>query len=276
MEKKELNLFLGQIFGFIIVQALGLITGLRFFSLPQFKERITIPALSIPEFLAAFIAAILFIVIFLKFFKKRRIPFKLLFYFLIFIVGSLTFLIWLPDNPLAFLFVLALFLLLHFFPNVLVQNLCLTICVIGAGVFLGASLFPGQLIIILAILIIYDLVMVLGTGQMVKMFKAMLAQKLILALTIPSEPKGLTTKISEVELGKGFIFLGTGDLALPMALAVSVLRESLTSALFVLFGSLIGLIFLSFYFLKERRPLPALPPIITGAFLGYLISLFLF
>ncbi len=115
--------------------------------------------------------------------------------------------------------------------------------------------------------------MVFGTGTMIKMFKEMLSQKLILALTIPENPKNLTTKISQVEIGKGFIFLGTGDLVLPMAFAISVLRFNLLSSIFIIIGSFLGLLVLTLYFIEERRPLPALPPIIIGGILGYLISL---
>jgi len=273
MEKTRLNLFFGQIFGFLAIQILGLVTGLRFFSLPEFRQRIFTPSLSIPEFLIIFISAVLFIVIFLKIFKKRRFPFKILFYFLIFVTGSLVFLIWFSNNLIALLLVILFFILLHFFPNIILQNILIAICVIGAGVYLGGSLFPFQIILILLILAIYDIVMVFGTGSMIRMFKQMLAQRLILALTIPQNLKGLTTKISEVDVGKGFIFLGTGDLALPMAFAISAIRQSLLSSIFILIGSFLGLLILTLYFLGERKPLPALPPIIVGAILGYLISL---
>lgn len=273
MERKKLNLFFGQIFGFLIIQFFGLITGLRFFSLPEFRQRIFIPSFSIPEFLIAFASAVLFIVIFLKIFKKRRTPFKLLFYFLIFTTGSLVFLIWFSDNLIAFFAVISLFILLHFFPNVILQNILIAICVVGAGIVLGGSLFPLQMILILLILAVYDLIMVFGTGQMIEMFKQMMAGKLILALTIPENPKDFGKKISEVETGKGFIFLGTGDLALPMAFAISALRQSLLSSIFIILGAFLGLLVLSLYFIEERRPLPALPPIIVGGILGYLISL---
>lgn len=273
MEKKKINLIFGQIFGFLIIQSFGLLTGLKFFSLPEFRQRIYTPSLSIWGFFLSFITALLFIILFLKIFKRKKIPFKMLFYFLIFSAGSLVFLIWLPNSFLAFISTIFLFLLLYFFPIVILQNLLIAICVIGAGVILGASLFPLQMILILLILAIYDLIMVFGTGQMIKMFKEMLSQKLILALTVPENLNGLKTKISEVDVGKGFIFLGTGDLALPMAFAVSALRQSLLSSIFIIIGSLIGLLVLTIYFVEERRPLPALPPIIIGGILGYLISL---
>ena len=272
MERKRINLLFGQIFGFLIIQIFGLLTGLRFFSLPIFRQRIFTPSLSVWDFFLAFIVAFLFITAFLKFFKKKRIPFKLLFYFLIFSAGSIVFFIWINNSFIAFLLVISLFFLLHFFPTVILQNILIAICVIGAGVVFGGSLFPYQMIIILLILAVYDLIMVFGTGQMIKMFKEMLSQRLILALTIPETAKGLTTKISEVEAGKGFIFLGTGDLALPMAFAISALRESLLSSIFIIIGSFLGLLILTLFFLEERKPLPALPPIIAGGILGYLIS----
>jgi presenilin-like A22 family membrane protease len=272
MEKKKINLLLGQTFGFLAIQILGLLTGLRFFSLPSFRQRIFTPSLSIGDFLLAFVTALLFVYFLLKFFKKRKLPFKLLFYFLIFSAGSIVFLIWIPNSLISFLLVILLFLLLHFFPTVILQNILIAICVIGAGIVFGGSLFSYQIIVILLILAVYDLIMVFGTGQMIKMFKEMMSQRLILALTIPENFKKLTTKISEVETGKGYIFLGTGDLALPMAFAISALRDSLISSIFIIIGSFLGLLILTSFFLEERKPLPALPPIIAGAILGYLIS----
>ncbi|MCX7778948.1 MAG: presenilin family intramembrane aspartyl protease [Patescibacteria group bacterium] len=273
MDKAKLNLIFGQMGSFLLIQIAGLFTGLKFFSLPEFKERIFTPSLSLADFFIAFISAVLFIFLVLKIFKKRKFPFKLIFYFLVFTTGSLVFLIWFPNSFLPFLIIIFLFLLLHFFPNVICQNILIAICVVGAGVFLGGSLFPFQMILILLILAVYDLIMVFGSGQMIEMFKKMLASRLILALTIPERLKDFTTKISEVEIGKGFVFLGTGDLALPLAFAISALRQGLISSVFIILGSFLGLLILTFFFLKERQPLPALPPIIAGGILGYFISL---
>ncbi len=272
MEKIKFNLLLGQIISFLIIQSFGLLTGLRFFSLPEFRSRIFTPSFSLSEFFLSFISAVLFILIFLKIFKRKRFPFQLLFYFLIFIAGSLVFLIWTRNSLITLFLVIFTFVLLYFFPTVLYQNILLTICITGAGVYLGAALFPSQIIFILIIIAIYDIIMVFGTGTMIKMFKEMLSQRLILALSIPENPKNLTKKISEIQIGKGFIFLGTGDLALPMAFAVSALRYSLISSIFILIGSFLGLLTLTLYFIEERHPLPALPPIIVGGILGYLIS----
>lgn len=259
---------------FILIQILGLLTGWRMWNLPEWREAFKVPHYSLGEFLISFLAALLFILIFLKIFKKRYFPFRLLFYFLVFLTGSIVFLVWLPE-VLAISLVIVLFLILHFRSNILIQNVAVVLMCIGAACFLGLGFEPKQLIVILIVLAIYDIIAVFISGHMIKMFKEMVSHRLVLALTIPATSKGWLTNLSQVQAGKDFMFLGSGDLVLPLALAISSLRQGFLASIFVILGAFLGMTILARYFLwqKERRPLPALPPIITGAIFGYLISL---
>jgi len=267
------RLFISEILIFLLIQILGLLTGWQMWISPEWREAFKFSPYTLGEFLIGFAAALLFVLIFLKIFQKRDFPFRLLFYFLVFLTGSIVFLVWLPE-VLAIGLVIILFLILHFRPNILVQNLAVSLMCIGAAAFLGLGFEPKQLIIILIILAVYDIVAVFVSGHMIKMFKEMVGHKLVLALTIPTTLKGWLTNISQVKVGQDFMFLGTGDLVLPLALAISSLRHGLISSVFVILGSGIGMAILVWYFLsqKEKRALPALPPIIVGSILGYLIS----
>lgn len=72
---------------------------------------------------------------------------------------------------------------------------------------------------------------------------------------------------------RDFIFLGTGDLALPMVFAVSALRQNIWVSILIIAGALLGIVFINLVMMgKERKPLPALPPLAAGAILGWLIA----
>jgi presenilin-like A22 family membrane protease len=74
-----------------------------------------------------------------------------------------------------------------------------------------------------------------------------------------------------VPVGDKMIGLGTGDLAIPLAFTVSVLRDSTVAhAIITSIGGLVGLIILFAYILNKKDiVLPALPPLAAGLIIGY-------
>lgn len=83
--------------------------------------------------------------------------------------------------------------------------------------------------------------------------------------------------------GRDFLFLGTGDLALPMIFAISAFHScyswpnsckfAILPPILIIAGALLGIAFINFVMMgKERKPLPALPPLAVGAILGWVIS----
>ena len=80
--------------------------------------------------------------------------------------------------------------------------------------------------------------------------------------------------MKNVTPGEGFMILGSGDVALPLVLAASLVRTSLTQASVVAVFSLLGLILTHLIFTNQatRRPMAALPPIAAMSIIGYLVT----
>lgn len=221
-----------------------------------------------------------FFIFFSKYKKMARFSFKL---FLILIVFSGTSTITSvvlgpPWDIAATLLVLAAFL---FIKNVLVHNLGIILGVAGIGSLLGIAIYPRTAVLIMIIFSFYDIIAVYVTRHMVKMAKTMMESGAIFGFIIPSQMKGFFSHKQEAQAGVGvsgqFMVLGSGDIGLPMILASSVARYSLSAAVIVAIFSLTGLFITHLIFMnqKERKPMAALPPIATMSIIGYLITLIL-
>ncbi len=257
------------IFG--LVQLLGLWTAFRLLPHAAFVE-IKI-ATSLWEFVISFIFATLFIIIFLRFIKGGLF-FKAVFIFTIFLGCQIilsTFIFGLISIVLAATLVLFLFVT----PKVWLHNLAIVLGVSGIGAAFGLSLPFSAVLIILFLLSVYDYVAVYKTGHMIKMFGELLQRGAIFALILPTKFSGWASDLAKVKPGINFLFLGTGDLVLPLVLAVSALSYGLESALFTVCGTLIGIVVLHTLFIsqKKRLPMPALPPLAMFSLLGFLVSL---
>ena len=162
-------------------------------------------------------------------------------------------------------------------PRIWIHNLAIILGLAGISATIGLDLLPLGVVVILIILSIYDYIAVYRTKTMVKMFKGLLARGVIFSIIIPEHVKNWFVETRKVKPKEGFMFLGTGDIALPMIFAASALKESIISSMAIIIGALIGLMMIHVLFRlqKRREPMPALPPIAFFSILGYLISLFL-
>ena len=189
-------------------------------------------------------------------------------------LGGLLFLeTWLPEHlSLIFVFVLIFWWLKK--PSVLIQDLLIVLGIAGTGSILGLSLNPLMVIALLIIFSIYDFIAVYKTKHMVRMAKAMLESRAILALVIPPNIFGFRESLEKIQPGGKFLILGGGDIAFPLIFSVSLIPSGILHSFIVALFSLIGL-FASFWFFtkqKERKPIPALPPIALFSIIGYLIT----
>ncbi len=142
-----------------------------------------------------------------------------------------------------------------FSKSVLMRNIAGIIATAGAGALIGASLGTTPLIVLLLLLSTYDFIAVFKTGHMVTLAKGLTRKNISFAFAMP-------TKEHQFELG-------TGDIVMPLAFAVSILSEtakafpppySLAPPVAVLAVSLAGIVFtLDYASLKKGTPLPALP-----------------
>ena len=136
---------------------------------------------------------------------------------------------------------------LAFWKKLLLRNFATMIAVIGAGALIGVSLGIIPVIIFIIALSIYDFIAVFKTKHMVSLAKAITDKNLAFTVAMP-------TKEHQFELG-------SGDLVIPLVFASAALSSSsIIAAIFVLAGSLIGLLITIDYSSRHvGKALPALP-----------------
>ncbi len=162
--------------------------------------------------------------------------------------------------------------------NVLLRNVSSTVAAAGAGALIGASIGIFPILVFLLLMAAYDFIAVFKTGHMVTLAKSITNKNLSFTYAMPaSQPmqgKGgnntAGAKAGSGKMVKGHQFeLGTGDMVVPLAFAVSVLSAALKvlpmpyallPSLGVLAVSLLGLGFtVHMASQKVGRALPALP-----------------
>ena len=109
------------------------------------------------------------------------------------------------------------------------------------------------------------------------MAKEMIESRAILGLVVPSSMVDFKSSLSEIKPGGKFLILGGGDVVLPLFLCSSIISSGRFQPLIVAVFSLIGVFFsfLFFIFQKERKPIPALPPIAFFSIIGFLLTIIL-
>lgn len=225
-------------------------------------------------FLVSFFFATLLMLAFIKFFKGK-------FLFEIFFSGAIIFGAQGPLGLLmgkweAFLVAIAIVLLRFVHPRIWAQNLAIIMGISGISASLGMSVKPLMAATILVVLSAYDIIAVYKTRHMVTLFKGMAERGVILALVVPKNFYFWRKKFTVIkrENMNDFIFLGTGDLALPIFFAVASLSFGSTFFIAVILGASLGMFFDHLYFTlqKERKPIPALPFIAAFSIIGYIIA----
>jgi len=287
----QLNFLVQIIISFLVISFLSLITAqsmttgkVAYTSEPVQSVYIASSPLSVPpyqaveisvfQFLSSFLVATFLMLLFLKIFKGK-------FMFEIFFSGAVIFG---AQGPLgiifvkftAFLIAIAIAILRFIYPRILTQNLAIIIAIAGIAASLGMSVKPLMALIILILLSVYDIIAVYKTRHMIKLFKGMAKRGAVLALVVPKNFSLWLKKfeIIKLENKNEFIFLGTGDLALPVFFAISALSSGIEFSLFIIFGAIIGFIVNHIIFInqKEKKPIPALPAIALFSILGYIVS----
>jgi len=275
------SLFVKEAILFGAVQGLGLWTAFRF--LHDLKLSYLIPSVSTElhlNLLDVFILAA-FISIFIFLARKRgrisQVFFRLFLWLIVFSGAQIIFSLFLSPINTA-IFSLAVVLAMALIPRVLILNVAVILGLAGLGTVLGLSITPIAAVWILAVLSVYDIIAVYWTKHMVQMAEGMIASKAIFGFIIPTHSSGFKEKLSAVQPGENFMILGSGDVALPLILVVSVARVSFLQAIIVAGFSILGLLLTHLIFInqKERRPMAALPPIAMLSIVGYLITNLIF
>ncbi len=173
------------------------------------------------------------------------------------------------------------------------KNAAAIISSIGVGLLLGLGFGPLAAIVIIALLAVYDFVAVFVTKHMITLADIAVKNRLALMVDVSEYEavprsslsreqlsyygKAVRSKLVQIPEGmknlvKGTITmpasaaLGTGDLAIPLMLSVSMYKLYLnfTLSIFIAIGGTFGLILTMFILRKYKRALPAIPPILLG------------
>jgi len=149
----------------------------------------------------------------------------------------------------------------------------------------GISLSVSLVIILLAVMAIYDIISVYGTKHMIDLVDTVWDLKLPVFLVIPKSRKfsllkkteSLKQKLKDQEEREAS-FMGLGDVIMPGSLVVSTFTNlngnGLLIALSVMLGTLLGFTVLAML-LSKGKPQPGLPFLCSGAILGYAVSSYL-
>ena len=158
------------------------------------------------------------------------------------------------DENWAFVLALGLIcarIVLH--GNLLLRNASTIIAAAGSGALIGASLGTIPLAVFVALLAIYDFIAVFKTRHMVELAKGISGKNLAFTFALPTKEKKFE--------------LGTGDIVVPLAFAVSVMGEASKlggtawafAPAIILLASSLGLFITLEIAAARKQPLPALP-----------------
>ena len=171
------------------------------------------------------------------------------------------------------------------YPEWYVIDICGIIVGIGSITMLGISLSVFLVIVLLAVLAIYDAISVYKTKHMIDLADTVLELKLPIILVIPKirnyslikETKSLKEKLEDGEERNAF-FVGLGDIVIPGILVVSTFHNITNYGLLISFSVILGTLFgftVVMASVVKGKPQAGLPYLCSGAILGYLVSSYL-
>ena len=192
---------------------------------------------------------------------------------------------------LAALLALALVVLKYKIPKL--RNVTAIIASVGVGVVLGVSFSFLAAFIFMIILAVYDFVAVFITKHMIALGNMAIENNLSFLIMVneleavplsslnAKERKEYAESKTELKKQGGIMAkvmdsnmvpvaartaLGTGDLAMPLMLAIAAYKVNLNFVLsfVIIIGALLGLILTMFILRKYKRALPAIPPLLFG------------
>jgi len=263
-------------FLFSLTIGLGIFVARKLSQLFEFQGEKIVP-ISIWQFLGEFVLALFIIFLILFFGKKFKQKKKTLLKVLFLIATGLGSLISLGTifGDFSFPIVLVLLFLWLKKPCVLFHNILVVFGIAGTGSYLGLSLNPKSVVLLLILFSAYDYIAVYKTKHMVVMAKEMLQEGVIIGLILPHNLSDYKTPLSQVKPGgERFFVLGGGDITFPLLLCCSILYQGLINSLIVAGFALIGFAFSFLIFSRQKtpRPIPALPPIALFSIIGYAIA----
>jgi len=235
----------------------------------------------------AFIFAILIFILLTKF--KVQFILKLWFFVVVTIALSISFLSFL--NPLSYALLIsgvlavALAAVKIYGRNFFVHNITELLIYPGIAAVFVPILNVWTIVVLLILISLYDAWAVWHSGIMQKMAHYQINElKLFSGFFVPYMAKGMKAKIAKwkktltkAQLKKKKVkvdvaILGGGDVVFPIITAGVMLKTlGFTSALLVILGATLALVYL-FFFSEKKKFYPAMPFITVGIFLGIVAS----
>ncbi|MEM2787461.1 MAG: presenilin family intramembrane aspartyl protease PSH [Archaeoglobaceae archaeon] len=151
-------------------------------------------------------------------------------------------------------------------PNWLLVNISAFMLSVGISAMFGISLEPLPVMVLLAILAVYDAISVYKTKHMLSLADSVTKINAPMVFVIPK--------------GENKMLMGVGDVVMPAILAVSAQRFTNSpeiafiklSALLTIIGGFFGLALLLYLVEKRKGAHAGLPFINTGAIVGFLLA----
>lgn len=265
------QLFLQELALFSVAQFLGIFLARRAGRVMA-EAQIATGKISALDFAIYFLIGTVLILVLSHKSKISGFLMNIFFVFTLFL-GADFFLSFFMNQASAFYFSAALIIARFIFPSIFLHNLLFLLSISSFSGVLALQMPPIVIAILLAVLSAYDIISVYLTGHMVKMAKTMIERHLIFGFIIPEKIKYNFWGVQKAKPGQGVVFLGGGDVGLPIFLVANVAVSNLASGIVVALFAVLGMI-LSYYLFvsqKFKKPMPALPPIAMMTILGYLI-----
>ena len=160
-------------------------------------------------------------------------------------------------------------------PLVIIHNIAIIFGIGGISGIIGLSLTPLIASAFLALLSIYDIYSVYRSRHMVVMAGRMMQSGAVFGFLVPARIRTFFKKRSVAIQERNVMVLGSGDIGIPLILAVSALSQSVGAALMISGFSLVGVSVMHWLFSRQERtaPMAALPPIAVSAILGYALAI---
>ncbi len=190
--------------------------------------------------------------------------------------------------------ILALGLVVAKYKQPRLRNLTAMIASVGVGLVLGLSFSFIAAMVFMIILAVYDFIAVFVTKHMIALGNMAISKNLsflIMVNEVEAVPlnflstaqkkeyaktkkeiirdnKGIVTRLvnSDMVPFSARTALGTGDLAMPLMLAIAAYKVNLNFILsfVIVLGALLGLVITMLILRKYKRALPAIPPLLFG------------
>jgi presenilin-like A22 family membrane protease len=271
--RPDLFLRIGSLF--IFAQLLALFVSQRLKGIPEVQASIESNAIGTSSFIIYILVAVGIFFALIRFSRTRK---ALKIFWLVAIASGLQLFLRAIFHPhYALLLTLAIIILYWKAPTIYLHNGILIAALPAIAALFGNQLAPWTVVELLILFSIYDVTAVYGTKHMIVMAQSFLEEKVVPGLILAETRIDPVQYVSEISIGSGFSVLGTGDVVFPAILVASASHVSLLSGILVAGFSLIGL-FLThvlFFGQRERKPMPALPPIAIMSILGFVVSQFL-